>query len=106
MGWSLLLYFTYAVRPDPVSIGVGLFLLFVALVGTCTPVVCYLNFRYRTEESYREHWGRPLRQAAFVSLYIVICSLLRILGLFGWTTVLLFLAVLLATEIALISWLR
>ena len=106
VGWGLLLYFTYAVGPDPLSIGVVLLLFFVALVGTSTPIMCYANFRFGGGAPDQTRWGRPLRQAALVSLYIIICCLLRILGVLGWTTALLLLGVIFATEIALITCLR
>lgn len=105
VGWGLLFYFTYAVRPDPLSIGVVLFLFLVALLGTFTPVLCYLSFRLGGEERYQERSGRPLRQAGLASLYITVCSLLRILGVLGWTTALLLLGIIIATEIALTNWL-
>jgi len=106
IGWGVLIYFTYAVWPDFLSIGVALFLFFVALLGTLAPVACYLNFRLVGPEKYQEHLSRPLRQAGFASLYVTICILLRILGILSWTTALLLLSVFITTEIALITWLR
>lgn len=104
-GWGSLMYFTYAVRPGPFTIGVALVLFFLASLGTATPMLYYLNLRFGNPEGYLDHPKRPLRQAILLTCYVTLCLLLRILGLLNWAFALFILGVVIMAEVTLITWL-
>ena len=103
-GWGSLMYFTYAVRPSSFAISVALVLLFVACLGTVTPILYYLNLRFGDPERAGEHPRRPLRQSLLLSSYIVLCVLLRTLHLLNWTFALFILGIVVVAEVTLITW--
>lgn len=103
-GWGSLMYFTYAVRPSSFAISVALVLLFVACLGTLTPMVYYLNLRFSDPERAGEHPRRPLRQSLLLASYIVLCVLLRTLHLLNWTFALFILGLVAMAEVTLITW--
>jgi len=103
-GWGLLMYFTYAVRPNSFAIGVAVVLLFFASLGTVMPVLYYLNLRFGDQERYLEHPGRPLRQSFLLALYVTLCTLLRVVDLLNWTFAIFILGVIIMAEVILITW--
>jgi len=103
-GWGLLMYFTYAVRPNSFTIGVALLLLFLASLGTVMPILYYLNLRFGSQEGYLEHPRRPLRQSLLLTSYLTLCTLLRVSGLLNWTFALFILGVVIMAEVTLITW--
>ena len=103
-GWGLLMYFTYAVRPNSFAIVVAAVLLFFASLGTVMPILYYLNLRFGTQEGYLEHPGRPLRQSLVLASYVTLCTLLQVVGLLNWTFALFMLGMITMAEITLITW--
>jgi hypothetical protein len=103
-GWGSLMYFTYAVRPSSFAISVAMVLLFVACLGTVTPMVYYLNLRFSDPERAGEHPRRPLRQSLFLASYVTLCVLLRTMHLLNWTFALFILGLMAMAEVTLVTW--
>ncbi|MCL4508773.1 MAG: hypothetical protein M1296_04510 [Chloroflexi bacterium] len=89
--------------PRPILDLVFLLILFLALASFCAPLLYGAGMRFFPVKLRRPDRGRAMREGAGIALFVVICAVLHLLGVFTWVNAVLILGVMATVEIVALS---
>lgn len=102
VSWAGLGYLVLDYVPDPWTLGLALFLVFVGVSGTVMPPVHFLNYRFArqpdSESAGFERWA-VYRQSGMLGLLAALCCWFQLMRVLNWIIVMLLVGVIVLIEI-------
>jgi hypothetical protein len=101
VSWAGLAYLVLNYVPDSWTLGLGLFLVFVGVVGTAMPTVHFLNYRFVRQPdggAGSDGWS-IYRQSGMLGLLAALCCWFQLMRVLNWIIVILLVGVIVLIEV-------